>query len=346
VTAPGSPWHIGPVFAVWFHNLDPHVFTIGGKGPLWYGVSYVLSGLIGYWLYKRLATRGYTDLAPERVGDFILYVGMFGVLLGGRLGWILFYGLFQQQAEGDHFWWLKVWKGGMASHGGILGIVFVTYYLSRRWKISWTSLGDTLCVVAPIGLMLVRCANFVNGELYGHETHSAFAVKFPQEIESVRNREITEKVYAAVEPLKDTVEQYGKAEDDWSTRIIEASRHEPKVQAAIEPLLTPRHPSQLYEAGLEGVMLFTILWLIRTRCRMPRGAITGLFFILYAIARISGEVFRVPDEAWHMGPFSAGQFLSLFMFGIGAAFLVWSFRTREYERADLPEGRADSGERV
>jgi phosphatidylglycerol:prolipoprotein diacylglycerol transferase len=345
VTSAPPPWHKAGVFAAWFHNLDPHVFKIGGYGPLWYGLSYVLSGLIGYWLYKRLATRGYTDLPPERVGDFILYIGMFGVLLGGRIGWILFYGMFQQQPPGDHFWWLKVWKGGMSSHGGILGIVFVTYYLSRRWKISWTSLGDTLCVVAPVGLMLVRCANFVNGELYGHETHSALAVKFPQEIESVRNLGVAEKVYNAVQPLQDVLAKYGPEREDWAPRVIEASRHEPAVQAAIEPLLTPRHPSQLYEAALEGVMLFVILWLIRTRFRMPRGAITGLFFILYAIARIVGEIFRVPDEAWHMGPFSAGQFLSLFMFGIGAAFLVWSSRTREYERADSAEGTVALGKK-
>ena len=96
---------------------------------------------------------------------------------------------------------------------------------------------------------------------------------------------------------------------------------------------TPRHPSQLYEAGLEGVVLFTILWLLRTRVRVPRGVITGAFFVLYAALRIVGETFREPDPAWAVGPFSAGQFLSLFLFIIGAAFLFWGWRTQQYERA-------------
>ena len=100
-------------------------------------------------------------------------------------------------------------------------------------------------------------------------------------------------------------------------------------------LLTPRHPSQLYEALLEGAVLFAVLWPLRTRFRVPRGVLTGVFFILYAALRIIGEIFRVPDSAWHFGSLSAGQFLSLFMFVIGGAFLVWGFKTRQYEAADL-----------
>ena len=104
----------------------------------------------------------------------------------------------------------------------------------------------------------------------------------------------------------------------------------------IEPLrqvLTPRHPSQIYEALLEGVVLFSILWILRTRFRLPRGVLTGAFFILYAVLRIIGELFRVPDPAWHVGPVSAGQFLSIFLVFIGTAFIVWGYRTKEYERA-------------
>jgi phosphatidylglycerol:prolipoprotein diacylglycerol transferase len=228
-----------------------------------------------------------------------------------------------------------VWEGGMASHGGILGIVIVTFILSRRWKVSWTSIGDTLCVVAPIGLFLVRCANFINGELYGNATTSKIAVKFPTEIFDRRNAEVAQKVYDAVAPVMDIVVQHGAPNAALADKIVEASRTEPAVQAAIEPVLTPRHPSQIYEGLLEGVLLFLILYTARTKFRMPRGMLTGLFFILYAALRIVGEMFRVPDAAWSVGPFSAGQFLSLFMFLIGAAFIALALKRREYESVDL-----------
>jgi len=153
------------VFATFLHQLGPFVFRIGAFGPRWYGLSYVLSALCAYWLYKRLAVRGYTDLKPGQVADFITWTGLFGVLLGGRLGWIIFYGV--KEPHDSPWWFFEVWKGGMSSHGGILGLVLVTYVLARRWRVSWTSIGDSLCVVSPVGLFLVRCANFINGELIG-----------------------------------------------------------------------------------------------------------------------------------------------------------------------------------
>ena len=332
MTNAASLWHKREVFAVWLHHLDPFVFQFNGIGPRWYGLSYVLSALAGYWLYCWLAKRGYTDLAVAKVADFITWIGLFGVLLGGRIGWIVFYGW--GEIHDTPWWWLQVWKGGMASHGGILGIVVVTFILSRRWKVSWTSIGDSLCVVAPVGLFLVRCANFINGELYGHETHAAWAVQFPTEMNDSRFAPVADRAYAALEPQWETIAKYGDPKSGWIDQTIEAARHEPAVRATLATVLTPRHPSQLYEAFLEGVLLFAVLWLVRTRCRVPRGMLTGLFFILYAIARITGEVFRVPDPAWSVSGLSPGQFLSLFMFGIGAAFIVWSQKTRQFERAD------------
>lgn len=326
-------WQKRCVLAAWLHTLDPFVFEVGNHiGPRWYGLSYVLSALVGYWLYRRLSLRGYTDLPHEKIADMITWVGLLGVLVGGRLGWILGYGMFQENKP--PFWWARVWEGGMASHGGILGIVIVTYVLSRRWKVSWTSIGDTLCVVAPLGLFLVRCANFINGELYGKATTSALAVKFPTEIFDRRNAEVTQKVYDAMAPVMDVVVQHGAPNAPLADKIVEAVQTEKVVQAAIEPVLTPRHPSQLYEALLEGALLFAILYTARVKFRMPRGMLTGLFFILYAAFRIIGEMFRVPDAAWSIGPFSAGQFLSLFMFLIGAAFIAVALKRRDYEAAD------------
>jgi len=119
---------------------------------------------------------------------------------------------------------------------------------------------------------------------------------------------------------------------------LAAIQHDAILRAQLHEILTPRHPSQLYEALLEGVLLFAVLWILRTRCRLPRGVVTGAFFILYAVLRIVGEFFREPDPAWSVAWISAGQFLSLFMVFIGAGFLAWSWRTREYERVFASTG--------
>ena len=295
------------MFASYLHDLSPFIFQVGGWGPRWYGVAYVLSFLLGYLLYRWLARRGYTEMPAEKVADFITLAAIFGVMLGGRLGWILFYGW--REVVADPFSALKVWEGGMSSHGGILGLVLFTFWFARRHRLSWTGIGDNLCVVAPIGLFIVRCANFINGELYGRPAGPPggpasvpWAVIFPAEI---------------------------------GDRLppIEVIQHDETVRQSLRQMLPPRHPSQLYEAFLEGVVLFVILWFLRTRMRVPRGVITGAFFILYAALRIVGEIFREPDPAWHVGPLSAGQFLSIFLIAIGAVFLVTGLRRREYEPA-------------
>lgn len=289
------------MLAYFLHHFSPFIVEFSnGRGLRWYGLAYVIGFLLGYWLYKWLAEGGYTDMKPEMVSDFITWAAVFGVMLGGRLGWVIFYGwpkVMEHPLDA-----LKVWEGGMASHGGILGLVLFTLYWSRRHHLSWTSIGDSLVVVAPIGIFLVRCANFINGELWGKPSTVAWAVQFPTEL---RDQGYSDE---AVHALSDDT---------------------------LRTMLPPRHPSQIYEALLEGVVLFIILWIMRTRCRVPRGVLTGTFFIAYAVLRIIGEVFREPDRAWHMGPFSAGQFLSLFFFLIGGAFLLWGLRTRQYERALL-----------
>ncbi len=293
--------------AYYLHDFSPFIFEFReGVGLRWYGLAYVLSFVLGGWLYKWLARRGYTDLPEAQVGDFITWCAVFGVMLGGRLGWAIFYGWRDVLAHPLHLF--RVWEGGMSSHGGILGLVLFTFYWSRRKKVSWTGIGDSLVVVAPIGLFLVRLANFINGELYGRPAG------LPGGVASVPWAMLFPKELGADEPP------------------LAALQHDEATRAWLRTVLAPRHPSQLYEALLEGVVLFSVLWFLRTRCRVPRGVLTGAFFILYAVLRITGEFFREPDAAWSVGWISAGQFLSLFMFLIGAAFIAWGWRTREYER--------------
>lgn len=302
------------MLAYFLHHFSPFIVELrNGIGLRWYGLAYVLAFLLGYRLYLWLARQRYTDLPPEKVADFITWAAIFGVMLGGRLGYILFYDL---HAMLEHPWqMLRVWEGGMSSHGGILGLIIYTYYFSRRHRVSWTSLGDCLVVVAPIGICLVRLANFINGELYGRVAHVAWAVQFPTEL--LDKPDLAEAAGA---------EGYISARD-----LIEHARTDPAVAARLREVLPPRHPSQIYEALLEGVVLFAALWWLRTRMKVPRGVLTGAFFILYAALRIAGEFFREPDPAWHVGAISAGQFLSLFMFLIGAGFIAWGLRAQQYE---------------
>jgi phosphatidylglycerol:prolipoprotein diacylglycerol transferase len=302
-------WQKRAVLAYYLHDLSPFVVQFSdGVGIRWYGLAYVLSFLLAGWLYRWLAERRYTDLPPAQVSDFICWSAVFGVMIGGRVGWILFYGLAQDHSLDPWYWPFEVWKGGMASHGGIIGLVLFTLYWSKRYNVSWTSIGDCLVVVAPVGLFLVRLANFINGELFGRPAgvpggpaSVPWAMLFPKELEG---RDI---------PLS----------------LIQ---HDAATREHLREILTPRHPSQLYEALLEGVVLFTTLWLLRTRCRVPRGVITGVFFILYAVLRIVGEMFREPDPAWSVGSISAGQFLSIFLVFIGLVFVVVGFRRGEYEK--------------
>jgi phosphatidylglycerol:prolipoprotein diacylglycerol transferase len=306
------------VLAYFLHQFSPFIVQFReGLGLRWYGLAYVVAFLLGYLLYKKLAEKGYTDLPVAQVSDFITWAAVFGVMIGGRLGWILFYGLKQNHTFDPWYWPIEVWKGGMSSHGGIIGLVLFTLYWSRKYHVSWTSIGDSLCVVSPIGLGIVRLANFINGELFGRPSTVPWAMLFPNEVYD--EPEIQNKL--------------GLLGYDQIAGFIEAAKHDPALAEQLRLTLTPRHPSQLYEAALEGLVLFLAMLLLRTRFRIPRGVLTGLFFILYATLRIFGEMFREPDRAWSVGPISAGQFLSIFMFAFGAAFIVWGWRTQQYERA-------------
>jgi phosphatidylglycerol---prolipoprotein diacylglyceryl transferase len=299
------------MLAYWVHDLDPLIFRIyDNVGPRWYGLGYVLAFLIAYLVYRALIRRGYADLPLDKVGDFITACALFGVIVGGRLGYVF---LYKPEMLSEPLSILRVWEGGMASHGGIIGVLLVTFYFARRHKVSWTNLGDNLVVAAPIGLFLVRCANFINGELYGRATDVAWAMQFPKELNEnfvEANQAITE--CTKLDPALNTQDA-----------IVAAVRHQPQVKEILRQILTPRHPSQLYEAFFEGVVLFLILWFVRTRMRQPNGVLTGLFFIFYAIFRIVCEYFREPDASM-FGPFTHGQFYSLFLVVIGLAFVIFA----------------------
>src|SRR5437867_1774742 len=297
------------MFAYYLHNLDPIIFRIHDNvGPRWYGLAYVLAFISSYLLLLWLAKRGFADLPPQRVGDFITGCALFGVIIGGRLGYVFFY---KPEMLREPLSILRVWEGGMSSHGGMIGLLAFTFYFAHRQKISWTNLGDNLVVTAPLGLFFGRCANFINGELYGRATNVPWAMQFP--------RELTENVTQASRAIAASTRVDPSLNS--SDAIVAAARHEPQVREILRTILTPRHPSQLYEAFFEGIVLFAILWFVRTRLRQPNGVLTGFFFIFYAIFRIICENFREP-AAPLVGVFTRGQFFSFFLIAIGIVFVV------------------------
>lgn len=340
------------MLALYVHDLNPVILEITDSIKLrWYGFAYLLAFVVGYLLLKWMGDKKLWVLPGKVAGDFIAYAAVFGVFLGGRIGNVLIYQ--REEFLGDPLVIFRVWEGGMASHGGILGLMIFTFFYARKKKVSWTGLGDGLCVVAPLGIMFGRIANFINGELYGRVDQSfAWAMKFPNALWDPNAIENTKKNLAQraaaradvdgdyaqyyqeldsaiqAQPAEGTAEFANMIElySERSGELNAAIREKDAVKDAVAQYLEPRYPSQLFQAALEGLLLFLILFVVRVKFpKLANGVLTGLFFIFYAIFRISMENFREPEIAnlnllgseWTMG-----QFLSLFMVIIGLAFIV------------------------
>jgi phosphatidylglycerol---prolipoprotein diacylglyceryl transferase len=286
-----------------FPKIDPAAFTIPiphmDLGPLalgpfpirWYALAYILGLVLGWWYANRIASRpklwGETPTSPVSrtdIDDFAFFA-MIGILLGGRIGYILFYTIPFEPGKlaDDPMFILRMWEGGMSFHGGLIGASMAVAYTAWARKLNILSLGDVACAAAPIGLCLGRLANFINGELYGRETTVPWAMRFPSY--------------------------------DWATREWGSTEGLPLV-----------HPSQLYEASLEGLLLFGVLalavWHFRT-LRKP-GLTAGIFLIGYAATRTFVENFRKPDSFVEGLPsfLTMGMLLSIPMI-IGGAYLIW-----------------------
>jgi phosphatidylglycerol:prolipoprotein diacylglycerol transferase len=270
-------------FAYWTHNLSPFVPFLRfseNVGVRWYGLAYVASFVAAVWLLARYARAGRSQLPAAKAWDFILYI-IIGVMLGGRLGSFLLY--HPGELLRDPLAFFRIWDGGMASHGGFAGVALAVLLFARIHKIPALHLGDLIVTTAPLGLMLGRVANFINGELWGKPGSYWWCIIFPQAGDGI-----------------------------------------------------PRHPSQLYEAALEGAMLLAFMqWRIwRTDViRTQTGRITGEFFVAYAIARCVCELFREPDrDVQLIAGLSRGTFYSIFVLIAGAALVAYAGRkTKEPE---------------
>ena len=259
-------------------GLSPDLFRVGNFAVRYYGLAYLFGIFIGWWLLKRMLSRSNPPMTGEQVDEFIIWATL-GIILGGRLGYVLFYSPVGYLSNPLNLF--AVWKGGMAFHGGVAGVAIATAIFAWRSGLNWLRLCDYVVCVYPLGHFLGRLANFVNGELWGRPTDGSWGIIFP---------------LAGPEP---------------------------------------RHPSQLYQAGLEGVLPFLILlWLFwRTDMRHYPGRLSGTFFVMMGVARFILEYFREPDR--DLGILSTGltmgQTLSLPMIVVGILVIVTSGKRRVFQ---------------
>lgn len=261
------------LYALPFPAIDPVALDLGFFQVRWYALAYIV-GLLLAWRYLLYLGRLPPRTLERAHADDLLVWMAFGVILGGRLGYVLFYKPGYYLANPMDI--LQVWQGGMAFHGGLLGVLVAGLWFCRQRRLSPWRVGDLIACCGPIGLFLGRIANFINGELYGRVTDAGIGMVFP-----------------AGGPL-------------------------------------PRHPSQLYEAALEGVVLFVILGVLvhRESIRRRPGQLIGVFLAGYGLARSIAEFFREPDAhlGFIFGPVTMGQILSLPMIAAGIAIILYARR--------------------
>lgn len=257
---------------IWVDDIDPIIVSLGPLQVHWYGIMYLI-GFLGAWLLGTYRARqpdsGWTE---QQISDLIFW-GALGVILGGRVGYVLFYhfDLFLDNPA----WLFYIWEGGMSFHGGLIGVLIAALLFGRRHQKRFFQITDFVAPLIPIGLGAGRIGNFIGGELWGRPTDQTWGVIFP------------------------------RAGDQLA-----------------------RHPSQLYEAALEGVVMFLVLWFFSAKPR-PRMAVSGLFLILYGCFRIIVEFFRQPDIQLGYLAFdwlTMGQLLSTPMVLAGLVLMIWAYR--------------------
>ncbi len=254
-------------------QFDPIAFQIGPLAVRWYGLMYLVAFTLVLLLGRWRIAHGLTKLTARDLDD-LLFFGMLGTIIGGRLGYVLFY---KASHYLEHpFDLIKVWEGGMSFHGGLIGVIVAMLLFARRRGFTFWQVADFVAPLVPTGLAAGRLGNFINGELWGRPTDVPWAMVFPQAHDGI-----------------------------------------------------PRHPSQLYEVGSEGLLLFVLVWWFARRPR-PEGAVAGLFLIGYGIARFGVEFTREPDDFLGLLAlnFSMGQWLSLPMILFGV-YILW----RGYRKA-------------
>ena len=345
-----------------FPAWDPVLFDLPIPGwPIdvrWYGLMYVVGFLAGQWIMTRLARRGFFSVPASRAPALILYT-VLGVMLGGRIGYALFY----DNSLLHPLEFLQVWKGGLAFHGGLAGVVVASWLFARRVGLPWSRIADTCALAVTPGIFAVRMANFINGELYGRVTEAGvgWAMRFPTDPVAsqllhlsngwaMRDRELCLQVafgHRSFDSVKDQLSQLdaqGRA-IDWNgvSQYLDWN--------AVKELVPYRHPSQLYEGATEGLLLGIVMLLIYLRTRgnpLRNGCYAAIFLLGYAAARFGIEFIRQPDPQFGatgtvLFGMTMGQTLTCAMV-VGAGLILLCSKRRDPLRVVAePEPSADEG---
>jgi phosphatidylglycerol:prolipoprotein diacylglycerol transferase len=251
-------------------NIDPIAFSVGPLAVRWYGLMYLAGFAAGWWLGVRRIAKGQAPITRAQLDD-LLFLIVLGVILGGRLGYVLFYKPGYYAAHPLEIFY--IWQGGMSFHGGLLGVMLAMVFAARRHGVDWLRLMDFIAPLCPLGFAAGRLGNFINAELPGRVTDLPWGMVFP-----------------------------GAGD-------------------------APRHPSQLYQFALEGVVLFIFLWWFSSKPR-PRGQVSAMFLLGYGVLRFIAEFGREPDSfiGYLALGLTMGQWLCLAMIAGGAALFAWSRR--------------------
>jgi phosphatidylglycerol:prolipoprotein diacylglycerol transferase len=317
--------------AAYVHDIDPYAIMLWEDGPIrWYGLSYLFGFFLAYLQIRRIVSVGHSSLQPKEPADFVI-VPAIGLVVGGRLGYVLFYNpeMFIRFTSQMPFWdVLAINKGGMASHGGMIGLIVACWYYSWRRKHSLSHLLDLCAMTAPIGVFFGRIANFFNGELYGRscDPDFIFAVKFPQEMDTTWDNGLLNEAAQKMGAPDSLMNQGTYHFVHWFIKKVQA--HDPVAMQIARDWVTPRHPSQIYQALLEGLLLWIILVIIWRVPRKPL-VISGWFCTLYAVFRVLAEFFREPDYGigltWGL---SRGQWLSFVLFAFGLGMVIFAAKRK------------------
>ena len=296
-----------------FPGWNPVAVHLGPLAIRWYGIGYLVGFIVASLLLDKMVRDGFLPLTKAAVSDLIGWL-VAGVLLGGRLGYAIFYDprMLTHPVE-----LVKLWEGGLSFHGGLAGVFVASVLFARRRQVSWGRLADALALAAPPGIFVVRIANFINGELFGRVAPAwlPWGMRFPTD--------------PAAQALSPELARAGALNWHDAYAALRASG----AWAALAPQVPLRHPSQLYEAVLEGLVIFVVLWWIylRRHERLGTGKLGAGFLLLYAAARFLIEFTRQPDAQFvnpsHplgtvLGPLSMGQLLSLLLVGFGVFLLL------------------------